>query len=423
MEQKCTYCSKPCTMNDDGIFVCEEGHIAKFTQELTDAVQGTLGKSTKQKDKTVGLSEFKTYMYMFTELYHKMKPCLGFESDVVFKVYLSFFDREHVELFNFTFIYTVLYYSLRVHRERAMDVLTVRDFDDLFPYSLYMHTYNKLCDKYMIKRFMYYRRFFVTCYNVTVKTLADYVMFFGEVYIKSRAHGTFVPGYEENYNLENKRIFRTIVRRDKETMAKYLAKITAEMRIEVTDHMKAFFERFCDLYLIERRTFVPDIVVASFLFVYLMNVPTNLKLSEMEEALCTAETQDARFKRELEELILLNETSGSVKRYKEFRESYKVLRTHRPFFIVNKPVNRLKLIFSTYLRLTTNEFAKIVKNVLLFFDSCVDEFLFKEFYNYEKRRYFRTVECQIRTYQAKKMVILMRKEQKKVRRLVKKKAI
>lgn len=416
MEIKCNFCDKLCT-DENGIFICEDGHIATYTQELTEGVQGTLGKSKKRNaEKLTGLSEFKTYSYIFTELYLTMKTYFNLKNDLVYKIYLSFIDFEQTELFNFTFMYAIIYYSMRVDYERRYEILTVRHFDNIFPVSLYMYTYKKLCDKYMIKRLLYNQRFKVECYKITIKRLSDYIRFFGEVYIKTRSDTFFLPGQEENYNLENKRIFRSIVRRDQVTMEKYLREIASDLKIDVTEKMMFYYKKFCDLYLNERRTFVPDLLIISFVFIYLMNVPNSIKLDEIEEHLSKNEAEDDRFKREIAEFIFLEENNGDITKYRSFKENLVIQKTFKEFYSVHKPQNRLKLIFSFYLRISTNEFALIIKNYLLFFDSCTDKILYSEFFNYEKRKFYKDVEARIRYKQNLRLEKLMRFEKMKYRK-------
>lgn len=144
--------------------------------------------------------------------------------------------------------------------------------------------------------------------------------------------------------------------------------MTQELGITCTEDVKYQFKRFCDLYLDDKRVFVPDYLISGFLYLYAAKNDLEIDLNQTEKTICYKEDIIDQFKREINEQIHMCKNKCDYEKYRKYRNEYEVARTYKPMCVFKNRMNTFRYVFCVYSHSTEETFMWFVNNLALFMD-------------------------------------------------------
>ncbi|KAM0677186.1 hypothetical protein BDAP_002197 [Binucleata daphniae] len=350
MSLKCLICNTPYVLQD-GVYICEEGHIFHHTQEVCDDYTGFTGKAKKkEKQKDEKVPDFNhSLLLLFSKLYFEMKTILNIKHDMAFKVFLSCFTKDKNMQYNFTFLFAILYHQKRAELENENKILLFDDFVKDFDFCFYQHKYTIFLEELKIRKHKKRRGVTMSSNEVTPHLVEYYIKFIGEETYKAKK--PFYSTKIERPKNDLKKVFRLNIRRDNEMMSMYLEKILGVLHIKNNELLQKSFIRLCNFYCRDDRLFVPERFIYFFLFIYIKKHNVELDLYKIEVESCFVEDSNSVFADEMQRYkeILQNERKyiEKMKKRREKRIELEVIREKRDYeaymhAIKNERDNKIK---------------------------------------------------------------------------------
>lgn len=248
----------------DGDYICQEGHISKYVEEMADNVNLMLNASRYLRKKKKEASVFEDYdrsykkLLMLNLLFTLYVESLGLKTEKYFSYYVNFLsgDREGVSLDLECSLPLLLYLTKR------------EECTSLIFYSSFVSTLSKINLKERIKHFsklLVYKKF-------KIRLNRSFLMrnrLVERLSLKNHptrlSEETGLPHPLEEYN---KILFRKDLGLPLEKMLEYFRHLTAFFKVSVSSEMVFYFEKFVYMREYHKGISFPEDEVCYFLFLY-----------------------------------------------------------------------------------------------------------------------------------------------------------
>lgn len=404
MSLKCDICYTPYTLHE-GVYICEEGHIYEHNEEVCDTYVGFTGRAKKQ-DKNTQTQEESMYhniLKIFTQLYIEMKEVLEIKDDLIFKIFLSYIRYEnnaYNEYFTYHFLFAILYYQKRIEYESEGKALLYTEFVIMFDVPLYNYKLHVIMKKREQAKQKVIQSTKFHHLEIQMFYCLHYLQFLGEYGYKEKKLNVFYK--EKDFDHECKRIMRMAVRRDQEMLDLYFNEVCKVLFLEISDDLQKSFNKFCNFYFTDERIFIPELIIYSFLFLYVRNKKIDLHFELIESEHCYVEDYNDKFEREMNDY---REIFADEKKYiKELCNKKVIVKNKVPFPEYKSIKKRLRKIFCFLIKLPPGKFKTIISYLRLFLDCCRGKHLYDKFLLFEKlygirQSLIRTVKTEIMQYE------------------------
>ncbi|KAF7684582.1 hypothetical protein TCON_0224 [Astathelohania contejeani] len=284
----CTICDKPIILND-GVYMCEGGHMMMHSQEIARAI----GDTSTQSKSLIFAEKFANYdstvikLIVHYHIFHELKKffllCPGdaridnmdvdvlSEDDLYYRILLKYFKfengiiTEENGLLTPTSIFAIVYYMKRINEEKSGQVYYLNKFLYQAKYFPYIEILNRIISTLRLEnhkclKVLYSDR------HLKVHAIMRYLKVLSEEgWIGLQSPKVLI---NPNRYIELKRLFRLGLRRDEEMIYKYYKDITAFFELEEDKIMDAYFKKWIYSTDINYTFFLAEIEVCVFLIFY-----------------------------------------------------------------------------------------------------------------------------------------------------------
>lgn len=264
----------------DGVFVCEEGHVQSYTQEVIEYATQPSGTTTQMRGASITLKKSKRTIYTFHSSYKKIlilytifqksKPFFSINSDLFFSLFVSLFNYENKEVNDFGLIdkstfFLLVYFTKKYESEKKNEIVLFNEFFHFmleFPFEENLTkvclNFNKVKNEHLFKKG-----------KITFKDIYQLICKLNEL-------------EKENLTLEQRNALNkiyTFCQTDMKTYFKYLKSTLSDFSSSKDSKLIFYFRKF--VYYTDKITkiIIPDLFISIFLceFFILFNYKLNYK--------------------------------------------------------------------------------------------------------------------------------------------------
>ncbi|KAF9763167.1 hypothetical protein NGRA_1460 [Nosema granulosis] len=271
----CEICKSKCTLID-GDYICQEGHISKYVQEMAEELNVMLISKNLRKKQEKNL--FKDYDISYkTLLMHNLLFCYlaesqGIQNEKYFSYFVNFLSGDTKGVFyefklDWNTLAVLLYLSKREEVQKKNELIFFNSFVDEI---------SRVCLEKRIKHFkqvlVLKKSHFLhqnTSHGLHIRTeILNKLSLKGHPISMSEHRLYKETGLPNPQNEYNKILFRKDLRLTLEYLLKYLKHLTGIFNLEVTSEMIFYFEKFVYMREFNNTVAFPEDEVCYFLFLY-----------------------------------------------------------------------------------------------------------------------------------------------------------
>lgn len=278
MEVICEICNTKCFLVD-GDYICQEGHVSKYVQEMAEEAENLKVHRTLRKQKTenmfldLGPSYKKILIYNL--VFYCLAEPLGIADEKYFHYYVNFLSGDRKKVYydidaDYTVLCVLLYLSKLEMAQKE---------DELIFYNTFIDELRKIKlderNKYF-KKLLLIKHFPITglqiskhVYNFkTKRAIVDTLGLEGHAINKIENKLYFETGLKNPLVEYNKLLFRNNLRCELSYMLNYFKHLTNLFCITLTSEMVFYFEKYVYMREYDKLIGLPEDEVCFFLFLF-----------------------------------------------------------------------------------------------------------------------------------------------------------